>query len=756
MADNGEMITQKENTSSFEKALLFLVSAVLPALYLLPLLVNPATYVAGYGDVWQHLWNMWWFKHSLALNLDPFWTSEMYFPTGASLVFHSYSIYNMILGLISSMFLRVEVIYNILIAKSLILSAISAYFLGKELTSNRMSGILCGLVWSFSSHHLSHIMFLHIFSIEVLPLCFLFYVRYLRKRATVYLFACALSIVVSTLASWYFLVFLFLLFGVLLSLTRDLLTLKKLGLFIVILCVLLAPFLYLPFTEYLASPGATVVPLDMMKIFSSDILSFFIPPESNPLFSGVVSPFYLKVHTHHTERTHYLGFSALFLTLLFVFASLKRYAYKRKRSNAPEAYNENLRELSDERIEQTMTMFVSAGLFLGMILACGPYLQVNGQIFETIHLPYYYLSSLPPFSLMRSPNRFLMLTCFCLAIGAAFGWRLLSEKMVERGLSRRGRYVVFLSVSLFFFVESMCSLTVPKSKSTLSHPFFDKLSEQPDHYPVLTIPLPQQDFSLPLYHQTIHEKPLFGGYISRDPIRGEQFIDSNAFLDFAREGRLAITRAEVANLKRLLNRWKVPFLIIYKGGITNQSLTFLNDWGNKSIGTPSYEDDDFLIFNLPDTTESIEAITPYNLLKPPLNIPFYLFRNKSNGKIVVQEIDNKLYKEWVLWENGSLSQEIQIENEGYYLLQYWAYGTPLDSVYPAISLSIDEKFVGETLLDNVMKQRGPWIVFLEQGNHEIKLTFTNDAADEQEDRNAIFLFFNISPRKIDTLAQKNS
>src|SRR5436853_116797 len=69
--------------------LIFLVWAVIFT-YPLVLHLGDSVILSGGGDVYLHLWDLWWADKSLIdLHQSPFHTTYLYYPTGVSLYYHS-------------------------------------------------------------------------------------------------------------------------------------------------------------------------------------------------------------------------------------------------------------------------------------------------------------------------------------------------------------------------------------------------------------------------------------------------------------------------------------------------------------------------------------------------------------------------------------------------------------------------------------------------------------------------------------------
>src|SRR5437868_3405706 len=79
--------------------LFFLAWAILFS-FPLVLHLGDSVVLAKGGDAWQHLWNLWWVDKALVdLGQSPYHTSFIYYPTGASLYYHSLNLFNGVIAI---------------------------------------------------------------------------------------------------------------------------------------------------------------------------------------------------------------------------------------------------------------------------------------------------------------------------------------------------------------------------------------------------------------------------------------------------------------------------------------------------------------------------------------------------------------------------------------------------------------------------------------------------------------------------------
>ncbi len=163
----------------------------LTVLFTWPLLLNFGDHVisaGGSGDIWQHLWNIWWMKHALTvLHTSPFHTDYIFYPDGASLRFHAL---NQLGGLISiplqALFGLIPT-FNILVLFNLTMAGFGAYLLARYvlrlINPDREPPLLpciaAGIAFAYSAGEASFARLgqLELMSIEWLPFAALFLLR---------------------------------------------------------------------------------------------------------------------------------------------------------------------------------------------------------------------------------------------------------------------------------------------------------------------------------------------------------------------------------------------------------------------------------------------------------------------------------------------------------------------------------------------------------------------------------------------------
>jgi hypothetical protein len=181
--------------------------------------------------------------------------------------------------------------------------------------------------------------------------------------------------------------------------------------------------------------------------------------------------------------------------------------------------------------------FVALAFFF--VMALGPVLHINGRAtftdFEvSIPLPYILLYYFPFVAIQRTPARMAAMVMLALAVLAGLGLDWLLQKVRDKELGGLGGLHLSCAVlagGLVFFEF----LAVPFPSLVMSAPaFYEALSEDQADYAVLDVPVSTQGQGLKgryMFLQTVHEKAIFGGLVSRKP--PYPVADEPAFVRFA-------------------------------------------------------------------------------------------------------------------------------------------------------------------------------------------------------------------------------
>jgi hypothetical protein len=498
------------------------------------------TEVPGGGDAWQHIWNLWWVKQALLVeHTNPYHTNLLYYPEGVSLYFHTLVLTAGLVGIpLQLLGFNLVATYNLVLLSTFVLAGYGMYLLCMYLTRHSWASFVGGIVFAFSPYHLAHTSgHMNLASLQWLP----FYVLALLKafepgaiwnhRKVVENAADTPDVVSTTQArskliwsgvagallalnaytDWLYLIFLVLFTGLFAawklfvpserrSLGRGIWSWAEAGtrfaVMGVVFLVLSAPIFFPTLAE--ATRGYAQQPPFEVLVYSADFTSAITPSELHPIWGAAI-----KEQMNHTgpylpiknpsERVLFLGFSVLALAVIGL--------WRGRRS--------------------LQVRFWAFAAFTTWVLSLGPLLQYMGKttftLFEVnVPLPYLLLYRLPLLSIMRTPARLTVLTMLALGVLVAFAL----AGLLGRGYLDRQRILTFRSavwglvlpaVIVFEFLAAPFP-TVPPGWNV---PIYRQIATEPGNYAILELPI--RPFGDYMAYQTVHGKPIVGGYLSRQP-----------------------------------------------------------------------------------------------------------------------------------------------------------------------------------------------------------------------------------------------
>ena len=449
-----------------------------------PLVFHLTTNIPGdAGDGHQNLWNIWHFKKRLLNFQNPFYTNYLYYPIGVKLIFHTYGVFNNLLVL---PFNNIVLAYNFIVLFSFVMSAMGMYFLSFYLTQDKFGSFIAGVIFSFCPYKFAHLLagHLNLISTEWIP----FYILYLIKTfkepfnyKNIYLTSIffLLTILCSYYYTFYLMIFtiLFLVFE-----ARDKIFTKENFLLIFLNLLLTLPILIMGFQAYLKGGLPKV---GGYKKFSADLLAFFIPSPLHPIFGTYVESFYFKFQVGIAETIVFVGYTILGLFIYALLSSQRR---------------------------RLKFWLISALCFF--ILSLGPVLQIyRHSIFPLPHLP---LRQMPLVSSFHTPSRFDIMLTLCLSIIVAYTMKVLLLK-----LSSKKRFLIsFIFFICIIFEYAAFPFPIDVWSSSNLGCNLKRALRSSSRGSIFFIPFSESwryEGGIRMYLQTIFNRPMLGGYISRTP-----------------------------------------------------------------------------------------------------------------------------------------------------------------------------------------------------------------------------------------------
>ena len=158
------------------------------------------------------------------------------------------------------------------------------------------------------------------------------------------------------------------------------------------------------------------------------------------------------------------------------------------------------------------------GLFaFGLTLALGAHLLWDGTLHGSTTLPFAFLRDIPLLANLRVANRFLILSGIALAVLVGYGWAAI-----------RARRVWAMPAAAVLILVEYSWMPFPVQKIDLS-PLLANLAQRPGA--ILDIPFHQRNRTvLNMVAQTVHGKPISGGYLASYSPAIQDAIDGEAAL----------------------------------------------------------------------------------------------------------------------------------------------------------------------------------------------------------------------------------
>ena len=159
------------------------------------------------------------------------------------------------------------------------------------------------------------------------------------------------------------------------------------------------------------------------------------------------------------------------------------------------------------------------------VLSLGPSLQFLGRsrvpfLGVAIPLPYALLSHLPMLNIMRTPSRLTVFTMLALSILVACAFKsllsradVLGSPEAQRRINLR-RNVIATGIPALIIFEFL-AIPFPTVQPNWNVPIYAKIAGEAGRFALLELPLrPTGDY---MAYQTIHDKPIIGGFLARQP-----------------------------------------------------------------------------------------------------------------------------------------------------------------------------------------------------------------------------------------------
>ncbi len=457
-------------------------------------------------DTFVKLWDQWWLQRILDTGQSFLYTTDLFYPVGLDLSYHSISWIVAPVGWLLTPLLEQIDAYNVTILWAVFSTAYAAYLLIHYLLHNRAAAFVGGFIYSFAPHHIAHAGghpdLVHLAPVPLAALLLLYTLRNGRSRWAI--LGTAVMIAASAFTSLYIMVFTFLTLGpifVFVALEEQRWRTSQFwrkalwigGITAVLLTIRLWPI----FTN-LQTLNEMIEAKYVADVGQTDLLALITPSHFNPIFAPLVEPI-TDNYAFNNKWPAYLGLISLLLSLA---------AFTRRQKWAE------------------VSLWFSIGTMF-LLFALGPVLRFNGQLYENILLPAHYLAWFPPIRAVGRPDFFVLGLLLPLGILAAYGFDFIWQLAAKSSRFRPWQAALLLAVPLLIF--EFWNGPFP-GEPVIVHPFYLELAQQPETFALIELPLGRQFSKTYLLNQLYHQKPIVEGLSARTPEEAYHYIEANPLL----------------------------------------------------------------------------------------------------------------------------------------------------------------------------------------------------------------------------------
>jgi hypothetical protein len=543
--------------------------SLLTVLLTYPIAFRAATELPYYtDDIWILLWDNWWLRKVLFDGQSFFSTPFLFYPQGAGLASHSTCLTMSLLATALRPLGGDLFAYNVAVLSIFPIGALGAYLLVVELTGRRDAAFIAGLVYAFAPYHLTHALgHPHLASVQWMPYTALFLSRLLREGRPRDALGAGVTFAL-TLWSGLHLASLFGLWAgafVAFTLATERGARRRgvwisLGIAALVVAVSSLPILRALLAEWRQVGGMGSLLYNRRETGQTDLLAYVVPPHLNPFWGRLVEPAY-ALFLANLRWIPYLGFLPLALALA---ASLHR---------------------------RREAFFWWASGLLWIVLSLGSILRVGGRVYPGIRLPFDLLDArVFPFNTLRYADRFNILVPLSLAV------------LVGMGIALLHRRAAVALAGLVIATEYLC-IPIPMRAPRPIPPFLQAMREDGERYAVVDFPIGEWCAKRWMYQQTVHEKPLVDGHVSRLAPSTYAFIDGVPLLRAVRLADAPPPHDAAADLCRLAASG-VRYVLVHPEFATAQELGRWLSWmPTRAI----YRDESLIVYTTADGCDAADV-----------------------------------------------------------------------------------------------------------------------------------------------------
>lgn len=525
-------------------------------------------FAGGRGDQLVHRWTFWWVKEALLAGQNPFYTTMLYYPEGASLLSHNIAWLNFAFWLPLQAVVGEITAYNLMFLAIYTLNGFTLFLFARETIGHEMAAFVAGVIfctWPYTISHYDHPNMILIFP---LPLVLLYLGRLLRRQQRRDVVLTAVFLAMLGIGRWQLLLMsLPLIIGfVIWILVTSPGARTKAGLGRLAGAGLLALLLMLPLVLPLIQSqlqkepaGVAIYEPDYGR---TDLLAYVVSPQT-------YSRLFAQPYEQIAASVDYIPYVGLLTVVLALIGLIGRWRQSR--------------------------FWLLMALVL-LLLALGPGVAINRRL---------YLEGLTPYAIflqdsligdfIRRPHRFNIILALPVSLLAGWGtavilqWRLLA--------GHKSRTITAAGLLTLLLVAQTRATVVYATTPPALPAWYESLAAQPETFGLLELPSYDRTFDKNyMAYQTQHGKPIAAGHISRLPAAVRTTLAENRpwFLYAIENDNFPDFHVTaVGSTLAQLHEDNIRYVVLHKQLLAGSLPDVWRDWLTVN---PIYEDEEVIVY----------------------------------------------------------------------------------------------------------------------------------------------------------------
>jgi hypothetical protein len=547
--------------------------------------LSPDRLLPHNGDSNLYLWNSWYVDQVLAGTQDFWYSTNLFYPEGLDLSYHSISIPHMFLLSVFKIILPATHAYNLAILVLMYMTIWAGYIYILHLTKHHWVSLFGACVFGlslqvvFRTHH-PDLSFL-----ATIPLSLYFIERSIKEQNRRLAIGAGLLTGFTALIGMYIFVCLLITLGIRMAMLlvadwnwRS----PKIWQLIIIfgmMIFLTASLRIYPMVTNRAGldealQKGTGDPTTVIED-DSDIL-LYVVNTGNQFWGRLQSDFW--GYSYDLERPQYLSYICILVIIIGLL-------YKQSRP----------------RILGWLIIFLPF-----FILRLGSFLTINGIPNYDIILPKFYLNQLIPpiFKAFHNAGFFQVGIVLPFALMSTYGLLALIKGQPNRYPIKQMGFIILVSVFVLIETNILVGIRTITDAQII---FFERLANgEHEQGALINLPMGREPSKSYMLHQTIHHQPQVEGMASRTPAKAYQYIDANPALHAWRQSE--IFRCDTVQAETYLQAINALIQDNFVYVIFHKQLSSADDMADNFVDNLPYYGDDFIaVYKLTDLYSACEA-----------------------------------------------------------------------------------------------------------------------------------------------------